>query len=135
MPQVKNESFDVVIAFDVLEHVPDYQRALEEIHRILSAGGYALITVPQKDHLPTTYEDPSIVTGEERLKHFGQIDHLRIFGNDFPSLVESKGFVPRSIDESNFSEEAQKRYVLFPPVLSKHPLATNYRKAFFFKKA
>lgn len=51
----------MVIAFDVLEHVPDYQKALQEVHRVLSPGGYAIFTVPQKDNLLVTFEDPSIV--------------------------------------------------------------------------
>jgi SAM-dependent methyltransferase len=135
MPQIANEEFDAVIALDVLEHVPDYQRALEEIHRVLSSGGFAILTVPQKDNLLETYEDPSIVTEEDRTEHFGQRDHLRIFGDDFPATLEGKGFDVSVVDESSFSEEIQKKYVLFPPAISKHPLATNHRKAFFCKKA
>ena len=135
MPQIANEQFDAVIALDVLEHVPDYQRALEEIHRVLSPEGFAILTVPQKDNLMVTYENPSTVTEEDRVKHFGQRDHLRIFGDDFAATLEGNGFVVSAVDASSFAEDMQKRYVLFPPVISKHPLATNHRKAFFCKKA
>jgi ubiquinone/menaquinone biosynthesis C-methylase UbiE len=114
--------------------VPDYQKALQEVHRVLSPGGYAIFTVPQKDNLLVTFEDPSIVTEKDRIKYFGQCDHLRIFGEDSAGVVESKGFVVKSIDESSFSEDRQLRNVLFPPVLSKHPLATNHREAFFCRK-
>jgi SAM-dependent methyltransferase len=134
MPEVGNESFDAVIAFDVLEHVPDYRQALVEVHRILSPGGFAIFTVPQKDNLAVTYEDPNIVSPDDRLKHFGQRDHLRIFGRDFTDTVENKGFLVTAVDESFFSEELTRRHVLFPPQLSKHPLATNHRKVFFCKK-
>lgn len=134
MPEIKNESFDIVIAFDVLEHVPSYQKSLEEIHRILSSKGFAIFTVPQKDNLKVTYEDSAIVTPEDREKNFGQSDHLRIFGDDFLNIVEEKGFKVTAVNETMFSEEVSKRYVLFPPQLSKHPLATNYRKVFFCEK-
>jgi len=134
MPEIKNESYDVLIAFDVLEHVPDYQNALEEIHRVLSSKGMGIFTVPQKDNLSETFEDPTIITRKERLKHYGQWDHLRIFGDDFVEIVESKGFAVTVVDESNFSNDLQKKHVLFPSMPSKHPFATNYRKVFFCKK-
>jgi SAM-dependent methyltransferase len=134
MPDVGDESFDIVIAFDVLEHVPYYQNALSEVHRILTQNGIAIFTVPQKDNLSITYEDSNIKLPADRLKYFGQDDHLRIFGNDFINKVENMGFLVTSIDESFFPKEMIKRHVLFPPQLSKHPLATNYRKVYFCQK-
>ncbi|KPJ90962.1 MAG: hypothetical protein AMJ53_12610 [Gammaproteobacteria bacterium SG8_11] len=134
MPEIKNESFDIVIALDVLEHVPDYQKAIEEVHRILSSNGFAIFTVPQQDNLAVTYEDPTIVAPEDREKHFGQWDHLRIFGDDFPITVESKHFRVIAVNESMFSDDINKNHVLSPPQLSKHPLATNFRKVFFCQK-
>jgi SAM-dependent methyltransferase len=41
-----SESFDLVLATDVIEHVQDDVAALKEIHRVLRLGGYVLITVP-----------------------------------------------------------------------------------------
>lgn len=134
MPDIKNESYDIVIAFDVFEHVPDYQKALEEVHRVLASKGFGIFTVPQKDNLLITYEDPTIITPKGRTKHFGQWDHLRIFGDDFTNIVEIKGFDVVAVNESMFSESMVRRHVLFPPMLSKHPLATNYRKVFFCQK-
>lgn len=42
----KNSTFDLVITSETLEHVPDIDRALNEIHRILRPGGVHLFTVP-----------------------------------------------------------------------------------------
>ncbi len=39
-------AFDVVLALDVLEHIPDHEAAAREIARVLAPGGYALVTVP-----------------------------------------------------------------------------------------
>jgi SAM-dependent methyltransferase len=134
MAGVKDGSYDLVLAFDVLEHVPDFRRALAETHRILAEGGRAVFSVPQKSRLSETYEDPSVVTAAERLRHFGQEDHLRIFGDDFPALLEKQKFDVTIVDESAFSRDLVSRHVLFPLFLSADPLATNYRNIFFCNK-
>lgn len=134
MPEVAAASVDTVIAFDVLEHIFDYKQALAEIWRILAPGGFAIFTVPQKDHILKTYENSAITSPEERTKHFGQWDHVRMFGDDFPQLVAEKCFQVTAVDEKIFPEALRKKHVLFPPELSQHPLATNFRKVFFCQK-
>jgi len=42
----KDDCFDIVIMTDVLEHVPDIEKALSEISRVLKQDGYFLFTVP-----------------------------------------------------------------------------------------
>ena len=42
----ENESFDLVTALDVIEHLDDDILGLKEIHRVLRKGGRALIFVP-----------------------------------------------------------------------------------------
>ena len=131
MPEVADGSFDLAIAADVLEHVPDHIAAMRELFRILAPGGYAVLTVPQKDHLEKTHSDPGITDPAERERLFGQNDHVRIFGNDMPQLLEGVGFQVRVITDQDFPPRLVKRHVLRPPVLSTHPLATNYRRAYF----
>jgi SAM-dependent methyltransferase len=134
MPVIADQSFDIVIAFDVLEHVPDYKAALMEVYRILSEAGMAIITVPQKDFLAVTYEDPSVVTPEARAQHYGVADHLRIFGDDFPAIVAAQGFSVAEVSAASFPDAIRSRHVLAPQIPSKNPLATNLRKVFFCRK-
>ncbi|HEX3035903.1 MAG TPA: class I SAM-dependent methyltransferase [Thermodesulfobacteriota bacterium] len=42
----KNNSFDLVCAFDVIEHVEDDQKAVDEMKRVCKPGGTISITVP-----------------------------------------------------------------------------------------
>lgn len=42
----KNEEFDLVCAFDVIEHVDDDVLAVEEMYRVLKKDGKLIITVP-----------------------------------------------------------------------------------------
>ena len=135
MGGIEDGQFDLLIACDVLEHVADDRQAIREIHRVLAPGGSAILTVPQQDHLKQTFEDPSIVTPEGRQHHFGQSDHLRIYGDDFPQLLLSAGFEVTAIDEHSFPPDLATRHVLSPPEKSPHPLATNFRKVFFGRKS
>lgn len=41
-----DNSFDFALSFDVFEHVPDYQKALQECFRVLKPGGRLIFTVP-----------------------------------------------------------------------------------------
>jgi len=43
---VKDGSFDIVVASEVIEHIPDYGRMIDDIYRILKPAGFAVISVP-----------------------------------------------------------------------------------------
>ncbi len=134
MTKIPNESYDCLIACDVLEHVNDDLSAMSEIYRVLRKKGFAILTVPQKDGLIETFEDSSIDTPERRKEMFGQRDHLRIYGSDFITKLENSGFEVSAIDETFFDKAIVKKHILFPPKISPHPLATNHRKVFFAQK-
>lgn len=46
--EFERESFDAVTMFDVLEHIPDHERAVSEALRVLKPGGYLLISTPDE---------------------------------------------------------------------------------------
>ena len=71
------EAFDLIICYHILEHVEDDAKAMHELYRILSGNGACIIQTPFREG--EIYEDPSITTRQERLKHFGQEDHVRIY--------------------------------------------------------
>ncbi|MGF2037077.1 MAG: class I SAM-dependent methyltransferase [Nostoc sp. CmiVER01] len=45
----ENNSFDAVTMFDLLEHVPDHQKAITEALRVLRPGGFILISTPNEN--------------------------------------------------------------------------------------
>lgn len=47
----KDESFDLVIASDVLDHVIDYKKGLKEIYGVLKRNGEIVLTVENKRSL------------------------------------------------------------------------------------
>lgn len=92
-------SWDVVICYHVLEHVPDSDAAMSELFRVLAPGGVAILQVPLEIGRTQTYEDASITSPEGRLEHFGQEDHVRIYGTaDFPRRLEAAGFEVEALD-------------------------------------
>ena len=84
--------FDCIVSNHVLEHIPNDMKAMSEIFRVLKVGGIAVITVPIKDTLSETYENPTIITPKSRKKHFGQWDHVRLYGLDIKDRLEKVGF-------------------------------------------
>lgn len=63
---------------------------MSELYRVLKRGGFLLIQTPFADALK---EDSSIVEPNERLKHFGQEDHVRIYSIDvLVQRLQSVGF-------------------------------------------
>jgi SAM-dependent methyltransferase len=44
-----DDSFDVIVCFDVIEQVDDLERVLDELARVLRPGGLLLISTPNRD--------------------------------------------------------------------------------------
>jgi SAM-dependent methyltransferase len=61
-------SFEMILCFDVLEHVPDYRAALSEFHRVLCKGGQLVLSVPFSHARETTVR--------ARIDEAGGIEHL-----------------------------------------------------------
>lgn len=91
--QFEDQSFDLVIANHVLEHVNDDLRALGEIHRVLKQGGYAILQTPYSAKLHHTWQDPGIDDDAARLQAYGQSDHVRLFGRDIFARFASVGLL------------------------------------------
>ena len=85
-------SFDMLICSHVLEHVPDDTAAIAEMYRVLTPGGTAVVCVPVIQGWLDTYENPEITEPEDRLAHFGHIDHVRYYGRDILDRLAAPGF-------------------------------------------
>ena len=63
-----DSSMEIILCFDVLEHVPDYRAALREFFRVLTTGGQLIISVPFSFQQETTVR--------ARRDESGNIEHL-----------------------------------------------------------
>lgn len=98
--QFPDSSFDFIYCSHVLEHVPDDRKAIREFRRVLTAKGIALLLVPIT--AKETFEDPSIEDPKERLRLFGQKDHVRRYGPDYVSRLKEEGFKVEEIRGEDF---------------------------------
>lgn len=87
----KNGFFDYVIANHVFEHISDEKKAFGEIRRVLKDSGKFLLSFPICMDMDT-FENPKIVSEEERLKYYGQKDHVRLYGKNYKEYIEGFGW-------------------------------------------
>lgn len=110
----EDNSFDLVFCNHVLEHIEDDHKAMTELYRVLKKDGMGIFQIPQDLSLDKTYEDFSITSREERMKYFGQYDHVRIYGKDYFDRLRKVGF---KVDEIDYSK------TLDPELVDKYRLA------------
>ena len=88
----QSECFDYIIANHILEHIRDESKALAELNRVLKNDGTIILSFPICVDM-CTYEDDSIITDDDRLQMYGQVDHVRLYGIDYQERLEKAGFL------------------------------------------
>ena len=101
--QLEENKFDLIVCYHILEHIIEDHKAMSELHRVLKIGGSLLVQTPFKEG--EIYEDFSKETESERLLHFGQKDHVRIYSVvGLESRLKNVGFKTeiRVFEENNY---------------------------------
>lgn len=83
--------FDYIIINHVLEHIVDEAAAMRELQRCLKSDGELIISFPICTER-ATFEDPSVTSPSQRLRIYGQEDHVRLYGYDCAKYLERYGF-------------------------------------------
>ena len=105
--EIADNTFDLIICYHILEHIDNDILAIKELFRVMKPGAKALIQTPFKDG--EIYEDNNIITKEDRIKHFGQDDHVRIYSvSGLKKRIEICNFLVEI--KENFSSE-NKHYL------------------------
>jgi SAM-dependent methyltransferase len=108
-----DETFDIVLHSDTLEHVPGVEKSLSEIWRVLKKGGVSIFSVPiirngrrtltralmldngKIEHvLPASYHGGSMQKTNQYLV-FSE------FGDDFTMMIQKQGFKVKMIENDN----------------------------------
>lgn len=94
-------AFDLVLTSESLEHVPDFQTALSEIHRVLAPGGRHIFTVPLLPDVPHTFprsilhSDGTVAHLKPEIRHPGGDVGYPVFtefGADLDEILRKAGF-------------------------------------------
>lgn len=109
----EDNTYDVILCNHVLEHIPDDQKAMQELYRVLKPGGWGVFQIPQDLQRERTFEDDNIIDRKERTKIFGQYDHVRIYGRDYFDKLRKAGFEVEEVDFTHkLTQEEINRYRL-----------------------
>jgi SAM-dependent methyltransferase len=115
-----DNKFDCILCSHVLEHIVDDRRAIKELYRVLKPNGFGIFLVPMRGE--KTFESQSIITPEQRLKHYGQEDHVRIYGKDFKTKLEDAGF---TVKVEPYLSELDDTMIDFFRLVAENPSAEN----------
>lgn len=72
-----DEEFDLVVAFDVLEHIEDHSKALTEWRRVLKKGGTMFLTVPAHPWLWSEFDEEN-----NHYRRYTRKSLIDVFGNN-----------------------------------------------------
>jgi 2-polyprenyl-3-methyl-5-hydroxy-6-metoxy-1,4-benzoquinol methylase len=123
---ILGESYDMILAFDVLEHIEKDIDAMSNIKNMLSAGGKLIVSVPQHMFLWSSLDE--IVKHKRRYSRSEMLDKLRASGLEisyctsfvfalFPLMVVSRIFDRRRTN-SQSDEAAFEKKVSFSGTLN-----------------
>jgi ubiquinone/menaquinone biosynthesis C-methylase UbiE len=133
----KTESFDTILALDVIEHLPSPPDFLNEVNRVLKTGGRLILTTPNTGNIiEETLKMPFRVLSkvfpfEMREKDADHCTHIKEFSvRELRALLKTSNFKIRKFD--TFNENIL--YKTLDPVFS-HSLpflkAYKWRNAYF----
>ena len=112
--QFPQDYFDYIICSHVLGHVKDEIRAIKELRRVIKTSGEIFILTLLNSNSEKTYENPAIISEDERLEAYGESDLCRLHGAlDFEKKLQKNGFLVERIDyRKNFSPEINEKFRL-----------------------
>ena len=110
----REDSFDILMANHLMEHVENDYKVLEEFNRVLKPGGWGILQVPIDWKNPNTEEDPLVTDPLERERLYWQRDHVRLYGyENYPDRLRGAGFEVEIVDMQNLlGEDRYNRYCL-----------------------
>ena len=114
-----NASFDVVVAFEVIEHVENWRGLLAEARRVLTPGGRLLVSTPNKVYYQQTRTTPN-------LYHVHEFDYDEFRGELAKFFKNTTMFLENHSDAITFTPLEAKGVRTFLEETSSHPEEAHF---------
>lgn len=85
----EDESFDLVCAFDVIEHIEDHELAVAEIKRVLKPNGKVFLTVPAYQFLWSEHDEINHHFRRYTLKELSQVVQVNALNIQYSSYFNT----------------------------------------------
>lgn len=126
-----DQTFDLIVSFEVLEHVGDETVVLKELHRVMKDGSDLIMSVPNKGWIFETHGAYLPFLPWNRVPFFSWLPHFihrrfakaRIYRRrDIVRLLKSHGFVVQSTN-----------YITAPMDVIKNPVLKKFLRRTIFR--
>jgi len=98
--------FDYILINHVLEHVKNETQAFSELRRVIKPDGKLVLSFPVTLDAETIEKD-GVFNDEDRLKYYGQKDHVRLYGKDYIKRIENLGWEIQQYTPERMVDERQ----------------------------
>lgn len=99
-----NQTFDLVMSFDVFEHLPDVDRHLSEVRRVLKNNGYYVLQTPNK------FSNIIFETLKTRSLAWKKYHPSLHFFSQLKRRLKKNGFDPQFIKMNTMNEFAANKF-------------------------
>lgn len=126
----KSKSFDMIVSFEVIEHLWNYEKFLLECNRLLKDKGLLIISTPNRNSLINrifnSYLNPKY--------HKGPYAHKYIFSKkELEELLEKSGVKILKIWYKPPKSSAIRKWATIPRKILHYFLPNSLREIMFFK--
>lgn len=122
----ENESFDIVLCNHVLEHIPDFSTALNELYRVLKTDGLLIAGIPNEGCLLARLRNNVIQKSISR-----KTDHVNFFTKEsFTQRLVKAGFTIHSVESETFFFPISYINMLLNEFTAGHAIMSLLRKLF-----
>ncbi len=126
-----DNSVDIVLSYEVLEHVGDEDRSMAEIHRVLRDGGEIVFSVPNKWWIFETHGAYLPLLPWNRVPFFSWLPKI-IHQRYSKARIYTKGDMRRLLGKHGFSIK-QQVYITAPMDVVKNATVQGFLRKYIFK--